>query len=235
MPLANTVCITNAHQKAHWDSLPDRWWSRHWTSQWNPQSTVVGSNVPVMSFRTFLFVVVDFLFLLHLLPGSYHLESECSHERDQSFPTSCNNVPASESSRIKFRMECPGFRNCISNTQGMAFCNLLPLRSVQMPERLLCTYFSGILFLSPFCLCSSGKGVVCSRGRITFRLRVSWMVSTGQKGLTSLFHNQTWPSVSILLRSLSFLLTLFLPWFHLIQGALLLWVPVTPLLNESPV
>lgn len=156
-----------------------------------------------MSIRTFLFVVVVLLPLLHLFPGSNHVESECSHGRDQSFPTSCNNVPASEGSRIKFRMECPGFRNCISNTQGMAFCNLLPLRSVQMPECLLCTCFSGILFSSPFCLCSSGKGVVCSRGRMTFRLRVSWIVSTGQKDLASLFHNQTWPSVYILLRSSS--------------------------------
>ena len=134
---------------------------------------------------------LSFVSLLHLLPGYCDLESECSHPRDQSFPTSCNNVPASEGSRIKFRTECPGFRNCISNTLGMAFCNLLPLRSVQMPECLSCTCFSVILFSSPFVCAAVVKGVVCSRERTTFRLRASWAVSTGQKDLTSLFHNQT--------------------------------------------
>lgn len=87
-----------------------------------------------------------------LQPGS-----ECSHWHDQSFPTR-KNIPASEGSGIKFRMERPGFINYISNALGMAFCNLLPLRSVQMPKRLFCACFSVILFLSPFCLCGSGKG-----------------------------------------------------------------------------
>lgn len=55
-------------------------------------------------------------------------------------------------------MECPGFINSISNTQEMAFCNVLPLRSVQLPELLLCTCYGVNLFMSPTVYAAEVKG-----------------------------------------------------------------------------